>query len=174
MKGKAVRPAATLPGIGGGIPIPGEEVAGEIPGKEEEEERERKPACCLGVRKLVIRSQDFKNTLPGYPEIYYQTDIAMYGATELFMVNDYLNPLLIVKGIDPEDTYLMTGLYNRIIEKLGEYAQYNLGNVVMKSELGIPFTYAPSILEKAKETGRKPEDIKTSRFHSIHLFIQRP
>ncbi|MBN1572536.1 MAG: DUF11 domain-containing protein [Deltaproteobacteria bacterium] len=159
VKGKALRPVATLPGIGG-IPIDVGELPGEkIPGEVEEEEKEKKPACCLGVRKVVIKSQDFKNTLPGYPEIYYQTDIAMYGATELFMVNDYLNPLLIAKGIDPEDKYLMTGLYNRIIEKLGEYAQYNLGNVVMKSELGIPFAYSPAILEEAKETGKKPEDV---------------
>jgi len=160
VKGKALKPAGILPGIGGGIPIEvGELPREEIPGEVEEKKKEKKPACCLGVRKLVIRSQDFKNTLPGYPEIYYQTDIAMYGATELFMVKDYLNPLLIVNGIDPEDRYLMTGLYNRIIEKLGEYAQYNLGNVVMKSELGIPFAYSPTILEKVKETGKKPKDV---------------
>ncbi len=106
---------------------------------------------------IPVRSQDFGDTVPGRPEIYYQTDIAMYAATELLVTEKRMTPWLEVQGFDPERTYLMTGLYNRMITKLGEYAQYNLGNVVMESLLGIPLEYAPGVLEKARREGTTPE-----------------
>ncbi len=127
-----------------------------VPVRVPEKERPR-PECCLHVATIPVRSQDFGETAPGRPEIYYQTDIAMYGATELFVTEKRLNPWLEVQGFDPEPKYLMTGLYNRMVTKLGEYAQYNLGNVVMESMLGIPIEYAPGILEKAKRSGISPE-----------------
>ncbi|MBN1882560.1 MAG: DUF11 domain-containing protein [Deltaproteobacteria bacterium] len=134
---------------------------GERPGErregEEEEESERLYKCCLDVRKIAIRSQDFGDSLPGYPEIYYQTDIAMYAATELFIIEDYLSKRLALNGIDPDGEYLMTGLYNRVVEKLGEYAQYNLGNVTMQSELGIPMRFSPVMRETIRENGVSPE-----------------
>jgi fimbrial isopeptide formation D2 family protein/uncharacterized repeat protein (TIGR01451 family) len=116
-----------------------------------------RPECCLHVALIPVRSNDFGQTLPGQPEIYYQTDIAMYAATELLTTERRLTPWLEVQGFDPERTYLMTGLYNRMITKLGEYAQYNLGNVVMESMLGIPIEYAPGILKKAAKDRVSPE-----------------
>jgi fimbrial isopeptide formation D2 family protein/uncharacterized repeat protein (TIGR01451 family) len=127
-----------------------------VPVRAPEKERPR-PECCLHVATIPVRSQDFGDTAPGRPEIYYQTDIAMYGATELLYTEKRLNPWLEVQGFDPEPKYLMTGLYNRMVTKLGEYAQYNLGNVVMESMLGIPLDYAPGVLENARRSGVSPE-----------------
>jgi uncharacterized repeat protein (TIGR01451 family) len=125
------------------------------------------PNCCLHVSAAPVRSQDFGDTVPGYPEIYYQTDIAMYAATELFMTKKRLTPWLEVQGIDPERRHLMTGLYNRMVEKLGEYAEYNLGNVVMESTLGIPLTFAPGIVEEARKKGTSPANIQAELLKSL-------
>jgi uncharacterized repeat protein (TIGR01451 family) len=138
----------------------------ERPGRPADEEAPR-PECCLHVATIPIRSQAFGETAPGRPEIYYQTDIAMYAATELLVTEKRMTPWLEVQGFDPERKYLMTGLYNRMITKLGEYAQYNLGNVVMESLLGIPLDYAPGVLEKARREGISPERAATELTMSL-------
>ncbi len=125
------------------------------------------PNCCLHVNAAPVRSQDFGDTVPGYPEIYYQTDIAMYAATELFMTKKRLTPWLEAQGIDPERRHLMTGLYNRMVEKLGEYAEFNLGNVVMESTLGIPLSFAPGIVEEAKKKGTSPANIQAELLRTL-------
>ena len=118
-----------------------------------------KAQCCLQLEKKMVSHDIWPDSIRVEPDLYFQTDMAMYASAEFVFLNNQLGPWLEAEGLDHDPTELVTGIYRRMVRQADWYAHFNLGNFTMGSGFGLSMENGPDVLAEAKKLQQKPSDI---------------
>ncbi len=119
--------------------------------------------CCLSVEKEMTAHDVSPDGIRVVPDLYFQTDMAMFASAEFVRLNNELLPWLEKEGLDHDANELVTGLYRRLMRQADWYAHFNLGNVTMGSGLGLTLKNAPDVITQAKRLGKKPAEVVSAK-----------
>ncbi|MFN2168770.1 MAG: hypothetical protein ACK2U9_21260, partial [Anaerolineae bacterium] len=126
----------------------------------------RETRCCLAVEKEMVAHDRPPDAYRVEPDLYFQTDMAMYASAEFHRLFHDLMPWLERERLDHDPAELVTGLYRRMLRQADWYAHFNLGNVTMGSGLGLPMSLSPDVAAEARERGVDPAELTAWRLQA--------